>query len=122
MQVSLPAKALDRPRNMLMATHDTQFAPSIASPAASAQERLLLRTAWVALGLCIAVCAAMLISWARTSAQGPVISPELTALKEQLLLRPKDEPVKERVRALDLELRQRYFRQLRLNGAGAWLV
>jgi outer membrane protein assembly factor BamB len=52
----------------------------------------------------------------------PLKSPQLTALKEKLLAAPKDEQLKQGIRALDLELRRQYFRQLSLSGAGAWLL
>lgn len=54
--------------------------------------------------------------------QDPLKSPRLIALQEKLLAAPKDEALKEQIRQLDLQLRQRYFRQLAMNRTGGWLL
>ena len=41
---------------------------------------------------------------------------------KSLLESPKDASLKEQIRALDFQLRRRYFQQLSLNRSGAWLV
>ena len=64
----------------------------------------------------------MLYWHVRAKAEDPLRSPQILALKEKLLASPKDESLKEQIRALDLELRRRYFYQVSLNRAGGWLV
>jgi outer membrane protein assembly factor BamB len=49
-------------------------------------------------------------------------SPQLAELKERLRLSPADEQIKQNVRQLDLQLRQRYFRQLSRMGSGVYLL
>jgi outer membrane protein assembly factor BamB len=48
--------------------------------------------------------------------------PALLEAREQLRAAPKDTALKERIRGLDLELRQQYFAHLRTNAVGAWLL
>jgi len=89
----------------------------------------LIRSSWPWLGLMVvsglfalALALAMLVSHFAGRTQDPWQSPQLLALKEKLLTAPKDEPLKEQIRSLDLELRGRYFHQLYLNRSGAWLL
>jgi hypothetical protein len=49
-------------------------------------------------------------------------SPPLDAARKQLRTQPTDEPLKQRIRDLDLRVRQRYFRQQSLNHSGAYLL
>src|SRR4051812_35767999 len=84
--------------------------------------RSLLQTALVSALFCLGVCAAMLYWHVRAKAEDPLRSPQILALKEKLLASPKDESLKEQIRALDLDLRRRYFYQVSLNRAGGWLV
>lgn len=48
--------------------------------------------------------------------------PELTAARETLLVEPKNEAIKEKIRIDDLKLRERYFLHLDRNALGAWLL
>jgi outer membrane protein assembly factor BamB len=64
----------------------------------------------------------MLVSHFAGRTQDPWQAPQLLALKERLLASPQDEPLKEQIRSLDLQLRGRYFHQLSLNRSGAWLL
>ena len=55
-------------------------------------------------------------------AEDPLKSPQLKESKEKLRLNPMDEQLKQRVRQLDLRLRQRYFRQLSQMESGVYLL
>lgn len=97
----------------------------IPGPAAKADPRVLRtwRTATVIAGaFCVVVCGAMVVERFRLGVDNPLKSPQLKALKDKLLTVPEDEPLKQQIRALDLQLRQRYFHQVSLNNAGAWLA
>jgi outer membrane protein assembly factor BamB len=64
----------------------------------------------------------MLISHTHHRAEAFLQPPELEAAREQLRQRPRDEALKQQIRALDQSLRQRYFEHLDLNHLGAWLL
>ncbi|MBI5395266.1 MAG: PQQ-binding-like beta-propeller repeat protein [Verrucomicrobia bacterium] len=94
-------------------------------PTSKADPRVLRtwRTAAVIAGaFCVVVCGAIVVEHFRLGVDNPLKSPQVKALKEKLLAVPEDEPLKQQIRALDLQLRQRYFHQLSLNNAGAWLA
>ena len=55
-------------------------------------------------------------------AEDPLKSPQLKEYKEKLRLNPADEQIKQRIRQLDLQLRQRYFRQLSQMESGVYLL
>jgi outer membrane protein assembly factor BamB len=105
-----------------MASSDltTLSAGTARTQAASAP--VLARIAWVAAVFCAVVCAALIFSHFRAKAEDPLNSPELVTLKERLLTNRNDQATKEQVRALDLELRRRYFHQLSLTRSGSWLA
>ena len=58
----------------------------------------------------------------RAKVDDPLKSPQLKEYKEKLRLNPTDEQSKERIRQLDLQLRQRYFQQLARMGSGVYLL
>ena len=64
----------------------------------------------------------LLVQHIRAKADDPLQSPQLRALKEQLRLSPADKPLKQSIRQLDLQLRQRHFRHLSMMGSGVWLL
>jgi outer membrane protein assembly factor BamB len=68
------------------------------------------------------VSLAMLVGHLNTSAVDPLKSSDLKSLKDQLRLNPADEQTKQRIRALDLQLRARYFRQLSQSTSGGYLL
>ncbi len=72
-------------------------------------ERMWIRTARIAGVFCITLMMLMAVSHFRVKAQDPWKSPRLLALKEQLRNAPKDDSIKQQIRALDLQLRTRYF-------------
>ena len=85
-------------------------------------QRALLMTALVGAVLCVIVCVVMLVQHARATADDPLKSAPLRELQEKLLVSPNDQPLKEQIRTMDLQVRRRYFHNLRLNRSGAWFA
>jgi outer membrane protein assembly factor BamB len=82
----------------------------------------LVLTAWLA-GAFGAVIGAVIVWFHLTGmANDPWKSPQLLALKEQLVAAPNNEQVKEQIRELDLQFRRQYRRRLLLDRSGAWLL
>ena len=79
-------------------------------------------TAWVAGVFSVLVGLTMILGRLSIRAEDPLKSPQLKEYKEKLRLSPTDEQIKQRVRQLDLQLRQRYFRQLSRMGSGVYLL
>ncbi len=79
-------------------------------------------TVWIAATFCLLVCVGMIFQHEIASQQDPWKSPQLLALKEKLVASQKDENLKQEIRRLDLEFRQRYSRRLSLNRTGACLL
>ncbi|HNQ87673.1 MAG TPA: PQQ-binding-like beta-propeller repeat protein [Verrucomicrobiota bacterium] len=101
------------------AASSTPAAPApIPAPAALA----LQRAAIVAAAFCFLVLASLAIRHVQSRQADPWKSPELLALKERLTTQPKDEALKEQIRHMDLELRQRYFQHQTFSRYGAWLL
>lgn len=100
----------------------------VARPAGSAletRERLVAawaRTAWVAAGFCVLVSATMIYFHFTAREHDPWQSPRLLELKARLRVSPNDEHLKQEIRRLDLEFRQRYRRRLVLDRTGGWLL
>jgi outer membrane protein assembly factor BamB len=92
------------------------------SPPASTPPAWLPHTAWVAGAFCLLIGLVLLGQHFRARSADPWKSPALTELHNALRAAPKDEAVKERIRALDLESRQRYFRHLAATRTGGWLL
>jgi len=92
------------------------------SPATATGYAAARRTAWIA-GLTVAVvCAVLLYDYGNRKAKDPLDSPEFVRLKAELAEEPKNETLKQRIRQLDLQLRQKYFRQRRAAHFGAHLL
>jgi outer membrane protein assembly factor BamB len=79
-------------------------------------------TAWVAGVFSVLVGLTMIFGRLSIRAEDPLKSPQLREYKEKLRLNPADEQLKQRVRQLDLQLRQRYFRQLSQMASGVYLL
>ena len=79
-------------------------------------------TVWIATAFCLLVSAAMLYQHFKAAERDPWKSPQLLALKEKLHASPTDESLRNEIRRLDLEFRQRYFRRLALNVTGGWVM
>jgi outer membrane protein assembly factor BamB len=80
------------------------------------------RAAWVAAAFTLLLGLAMVIGHFQVRADDPLHSSRLNELKEKLRLNPADEALKQGIRNLDLQLRQRYFRQLSRMNSGTWLA
>jgi outer membrane protein assembly factor BamB len=93
--------------------------PQSGAPAARRNWRM---TAWVAGVFSILVGLTMILGRLSVRAEDPLKSPQLREYKEKLRLSPTDEQIKQHVRQLDLQLRQRYFRQLSRMGSGVYLL
>ncbi len=79
-------------------------------------------TAWVAGVFSALVGLTMLFGHLSAQADDPLNSPRLKELKEKLRANPADDPAKQNIRQLDLELRQRYFRHVSQMGTGVYLL
>jgi outer membrane protein assembly factor BamB len=95
-------------------------APTPPAPAWWARPYTL--TALIAIIFFLAVGLTLLAQHAKTKTADLLTAPELAALKEKLQANPQDEPLKQQIRALDLQLRRRYFYQLSLTTTGSWLL
>jgi outer membrane protein assembly factor BamB len=84
--------------------------------------RIWRLTAWVAGAFSLVVGLAMIVGHLGTRAEDPLKSPLLKDYKEKLRLNPADEQMKQRIRALDLQLRQKYFSQLSRRESGVYLL
>ena len=78
--------------------------------------------AWVAAVFSVLVGLTMIYGRLSVRAEDPLKSPQLKEYKEKLRLDPADEQIKQRIRQLDLQLRQRYFRQLSQMDSGVYLL
>lgn len=78
--------------------------------------------AWIAGLFCLAICGTLIEQHATATINDPWKSPQLLALKGGLAAAPRDAQIKERIRALDLQFRQRFFRRHALNRTGGWLL
>ena len=76
----------------------------------------------VAAVFCLLVWGVMVAQHFRAKADDPLKSPGIALLKEKLHAAPKDESLKQAIRALDLTLRERFFQLLSLNRQGRWLL
>lgn len=79
-------------------------------------------TAWVAGVFTVLVGLGMLLGHLHAKTDAPLKSPRLKEYKEKLRLNPADEPLKAAIEQLDLQLRQRYFRQLTRLHSGVYLL
>lgn len=79
-------------------------------------------TVWIAAAFCLLVCATMLYQHSVAAERDPWKSPQLLKLKAQLRDAPNDEALKNEIRRLDLEFRERYVKRLSLNRTGGWLL
>ena len=78
--------------------------------------------AWIAGVFTLLVGMNLLVGHVRARADDPLKSPQLRTYKEQLRLSPADKQLKESIRQLDLQLRQRYFRHLSQMEIGIYLL
>jgi outer membrane protein assembly factor BamB len=101
-------------------------ASSVAPFAAVSRESTLTRacaaTALTAALFCLVVLGVLLVQHFRAKTDDPLKFPPIMALKDQLRATPKDEQLKQTIRAVDLQLRERFFRFVALNREGRWLI
>ncbi len=104
---------------MTPAAQSTQSPPAAQAAAPRTTWRM---AAWVAGIFSLVVGLTMLVTHLTRPAIDPLKSPQFKALKEQLRANPGDEPLKQRIRELDLQQRRSYFRQLSLMNSGVYLL
>jgi outer membrane protein assembly factor BamB len=85
-------------------------------------DRLLQRTAIVAAGFAVVAAALLWWDFGQRQAKNPLDAPEFLALKAQLAKEPRNENLKQQIRQLDLNLRERYFTQRHFTEIGGWLL
>src|ERR1017187_7589705 len=78
--------------------------------------------AWVGGVFAFLIGVTLLAGHVRAKAEDPLKSPQLREYRETLRVNPTDEQTKQRIRQLDLQLRQRYFQQLSRMGSGVYLL
>lgn len=78
--------------------------------------------AWVAGGFAVVIATVMFFGHLQNPTLDPLKSPELKEYKARLRDQPTDEPTKQKIRDLDLQLRARYFRQLARTDSGVYLL
>ena len=108
----------------MMATTNTNTAAGEAAASAEARPgyRAAKRLAALAGLFSITVAAMMFGNYWHLKRVDPLNSPQLVALRAELADEPGAEPIKEQIRALDLELRNEYFRLKRFSETGAYLL
>ena len=109
------------PHSAVPASSEKAVSP-LGSATAVQNAGSLPRVTWIAAGFCLLVCGYMLYQHALAAERDPWKSPQLLGLKEKLRAAPNDEAVKNEIRRLDLEFRQRYVRRLSLDRTGGWLL
>lgn len=99
---------------------------SVIHPASSPDRALWARAARecaaIAAVFCLAVATVLLYSLITGRAHDPLITQEITVLKEKLLAQPTSETLKQAVRDADQRLRQSYFNQKAFLSRGAYLL
>ena len=78
--------------------------------------------AWVGGVFAVMMGVTLLAGHVRAKADDPLKSSQLKEYRETLRLNPTDEQIKQHIRQLDLQLRQRYFQQLSRMGSGVYLL
>lgn len=70
----------------------------------------------------LAVGLVMVFDYVSARSEDPLNSPQLQALKDDLRATPESDDLKAKIRELDLDLRQRYFRYIARMNSGVWLL
>jgi outer membrane protein assembly factor BamB len=94
----------------------------MADAARTSVHRLAVLTAGIAGAFVLTVACVLLYLHGTATTNDPWKSPQLLELKSRLQAAPKDEAVKNRIRDLDLQFRQRYAQRRRLQAQGGWLL
>ena len=82
----------------------------------------LLMTSFVAAVYSLIVCGLLVVDATRRLTKIPLDSPEFLVLKDEFLKEPGNREIQDKVRALDFELRQEYFREQRFTKSGVFLL
>jgi outer membrane protein assembly factor BamB len=82
----------------------------------------LLMTSVVAAVYSLIVCGLLVVDATRRLTKIPLDSPEFLVLKDEFLKEPGNQDIQDKVRALDFELRQEYFREQRFTKSGVLLL
>lgn len=91
-------------------------------PCPAADRKVRGAVAGVAAAMLVSVATLLLaVQWLQPREE-PWRSADLTRAKARLVAEPRNEELKQQIRALDLELRRGYFRSLERNRTGAWLL
>ena len=104
----------DRPSSELQTPN-----PELSTASTS---RTWLLTAIVAGALLLIAGGRMLLGHSANRAETLLEPPEMLEARNQLLANPKNEALKEQIREMDRDLRQRYFSHLDTNALGSWLL
>ena len=70
----------------------------------------------------VIVCALLISNYIQGKTEEPLESAELIELRTMLRDQPNDESLKERIRSVDLQLREEYFRRRQFSTYGAYLL
>ena len=106
----------------MLTAPQTRNAAAPRQSGAEAAGRAWSLAAWVGGVFAVLIGVTLLVGHVRAKADDPLKSPQLKEYKEKLRLNPTDEQTKQRIRQLDLQLRQRYFQQLSRMGSGVYLL
>ncbi len=79
-------------------------------------------TAMVAAAVCLFMVTMLVLTIAEERRQTPLNSPQIAAMKQELVDRSNDEALKERIRQTDQKLRATYFASQKQVKRGAWLL
>ncbi len=89
---------------------------------ASTWYRASVACAIVAGVFCVVVCVGLIQNYFHSDVSDPLDSEQFVALKAKLQTYPNDEQLKSKVRRMDLELREEYFRRQAFGVRGGWLL
>lgn len=92
------------------------------SELAKAWYRTALVTAVVAGVFSLIICVLLVSNYFQSKISDPLDSGELDGLRAKLLREPKNDSIKEQIRALDLKLRNEYFRHRKFSDKGGYLL
>lgn len=84
--------------------------------------RAMARTAVVSGAFSLIVCALLVLNYFQGKNSDPLNSERMAELKASLLREPKNDSIKEQIRSLDWELREKYFRHREFSKKGSYLL
>ena len=85
-------------------------------------KRSLNSTGWLTGLFSVLVCATLLFLHFQAATSDPWKSPRLLALKEKLVLEPKNEALKNQIRRFDYDFRRQFGRRLAMDRSGGWFL